>query len=918
MDDPWGSPWADDANLTQPNKAFVKGNDEPNRTTTPTLKFNVSGSNLAQQSNTSFWKDAGAEQDDNGFGNWADVPAIAGVGLDGAIDGWGGNTGSIGNSRLDKLTPRSDDDSAISWGDNPLAQENFVARPAPSLSINAANVVRQPSPDPWAFNELSSTRSNSHDDTDEGLQRDNIKSSALGVGLDVKDNNLVGQETRNLADNQAGIFSDVNKIVEPAPVREDKPNPTSNAGNPGNLENNDNHLSDGTIEPIRSSIIQDVPPSSSRPSSAPSDESRQDEKFAESPRTSLDDEPKRPQMPRQSSKVHQLVEHFDTLAKREGTPVLEDGCVSVSGGSTTSSNDKQEDIDSNEKNEPKVEPDTATQDEDENDDDFGDFGDFEEGQFDGDRSEANAVIPEATQTLQQSKSELVFDKVTELNKTDGPATSHGPVEFSPNVILLNDMFPDLSADLVPEKIFVPDLVPHDSFSSVEERKMWYRLSRYGPMRKHESGDDENYVRINWAKSNVREETLKIVARWIEEDRISGRVVLGGGSKAGSIFGWNDSKSKPASIAAAFAERNPRKKRSSVASLPTTEIPREWPTGLVRDRSSSKGRSASKSRRRSSVKPAKAVDDTDSGRVPAPVPSVVDFGWGSNAALSNEQKIPSRAQSSHNASASTSSVTYMSKTSSPASLQPLTTRRASLKSVSQSNIPSSQNAIAESRVQSSILPLSTTHSMPLSNPAGVSVAADDDWGEMVASPVVASTPTLPVQKPVHETFQAADNILPLDKAAVPASVGVDQNQPPIGSVDQILIPTPVSTRTTSREAALGFAFDSGMLSTKQELSPLPFPDSNITAAISQPGNSDPWSSADFSFFDSAPSTSAPAIVSKPQTKPVAVSVPPYASLNSKAPAPIASKSKRSKEEMEQDKIVEGILSGLPDLSYMLKR
>ncbi|EHL01959.1 hypothetical protein M7I_1908 [Glarea lozoyensis 74030] len=485
MDDPWGSPWADDANLTQPNKAFVKGNDEPDRTAPPTLKFKVSGSNLAQQSNNPFWKDAGAEQDDDGFGNWADVPANTGVGLDSAIDGWGGNTG-------------------ISWGDTSLAQENFVARPAPSLSINAANVVRQPSPDPWAFNELSSTQSDSHDDGDQELQQDDIKNSAMAIDLDVNDSKLVDRELQTLTDNQAEIFSDVNETVEPAVVLEDKQNSTSSAETPEIPEEEDKPLSDATIEPIRSSITQDVAPSSSRPSSAPSDESRQDGRFAESPRTSLDDEPKRLQMPRQASKVHQLVEHFDTLAKREGTPELQDGRVSAGGESTTSANDKQEDLDDNETYEQKVESDRATQDEDgnenEEDDDFGDFGDFEE---------------------------------------------------------------DLVANLVPEKIFIPDVVPHDSFSSVEERKMWYRLSRYGPMRKHESGDDENYVRINWAKSSVREETLKVVARWIEEDRISGRVVLGGGSKAGSIFGWNDPKSKPASIAAAFAERNPRKKKSSI-------------------------------------------------------------------------------------------------------------------------------------------------------------------------------------------------------------------------------------------------------------------------------------------------------------------------------------------------------------------
>ncbi|KAM3504825.1 hypothetical protein MY11210_008204 [Beauveria gryllotalpidicola] len=93
---------------------------------------------------------------------------------------------------------------------------------------------------------------------------------------------------------------------------------------------------------------------------------------------------------------------------------------------------------------------------------------------------------------------------------------------------------------------IPDtILPSASFTTISERKTWYRLSRLGSARFHDNGDDEAaYRRVAWPSSNIRTKTLDIVRRWMEQDSIAGRVVLGGGRKAGgplgaSMFGWDD-------------------------------------------------------------------------------------------------------------------------------------------------------------------------------------------------------------------------------------------------------------------------------------------------------------------------------------------------------------------------------------------
>jgi hypothetical protein len=78
----------------------------------------------------------------------------------------------------------------------------------------------------------------------------------------------------------------------------------------------------------------------------------------------------------------------------------------------------------------------------------------------------------------------------------------------------------------------------EPISTTSTRKAWYRLTRKSTMREYNTGiDDENYVRVTWANSYIKEEAKKIVHRWTTEDRNSGR-----GHSASASFYWDHSPS----------------------------------------------------------------------------------------------------------------------------------------------------------------------------------------------------------------------------------------------------------------------------------------------------------------------------------------------------------------------------------------
>ncbi|KYK61582.1 hypothetical protein DCS_02725 [Drechmeria coniospora] len=128
-------------------------------------------------------------------------------------------------------------------------------------------------------------------------------------------------------------------------------------------------------------------------------------------------------------------------------------------------------------------------------------------------------------------------------------TCHRPVfEAAVDAAKLDELFPSTAGGSV-EPEAVPDVIIDDSFKAISERKAWYRISRFGSIRKHDAGDDDDhYVRVGWGGSSVREQTLNIVRRWLEEDSNGARTVLGRrlNSRSASIFNW-DSDAPPVEI-----------------------------------------------------------------------------------------------------------------------------------------------------------------------------------------------------------------------------------------------------------------------------------------------------------------------------------------------------------------------------------
>ncbi|KAH8656506.1 hypothetical protein BGZ60DRAFT_341701, partial [Tricladium varicosporioides] len=485
MEDPWSSPWADEIQPTEPSIPKAACNAAPR----PTTPIQTTSAALQQHTNSP-WNN---EEDDE-FGGWAAVPTQTGIGTDRTNDDW---NIPVNEKPLKEVT----NEFMTAWSQSPTKEDDSTSKLAPSLLPKDVDIVRQPSPDPWAYATEEPEEPSDH------ITNERIADGEVADGEDM--HKVVDQEdrehfeepyaeARGTEKDEVGEASTVYTAGPGRPAVEDWP--AIDIRHDGGTSEEKNTEA-GKETPVLESALptRAAEPVSSRSSSSHSEHSHHNEAFPESPRTSMEgmeEESNRPKAQRKVSKVKELVEHFDTLAKPEEGLGLVSGRSSAAGGRVALAEEPVDEMD--------------------------DFGDFEEGQSD-------------EEPMGQTSHELT------IPKTRAPESRNAEDEIPA------------------EKVFIPDTVPHDSFTSTEQRKTWYRVSRYGPMRKHNTGDDENYVRVNWAKSVVRTDTLKIVARWIEEDRISGRVVLGGGSKAGSIFGWNDAKSKPASISAAFATKSVPKK-----------------------------------------------------------------------------------------------------------------------------------------------------------------------------------------------------------------------------------------------------------------------------------------------------------------------------------------------------------------------
>jgi hypothetical protein len=855
MDDPWGSPWAEEEEVPIHPRLVSKKSDSEVKPTTP-----VQPSTLALDEKTnSPWDDA----DNSGFADWAAIPEDIGNTrrLDSTDKEWEGN--SEPDIQLKASLP-----AELPWNNAAERPVKVFPKLSPSSEPNFAELSRQSSPDPWAvqFNREDEPTSTNYRDG-EGVKVDSSEvltgeeKFAEEVVCPLGDEILSGGSTTPLGK----VVSQDGSILQPAA-----------------------DILEASLAGVKEEISTQTPDTevvSSRPSSSPSEHSHHEEHFHESPRTSIDEEPKRSQIPRKvSSKIQELVEHFDGLAKPvqslELVRAVSQGILEVP-DSPVPNEDSQEQSYS-----------VASGDESQTDGDMDDFGDFEDGNSDIEESSSKGFFP--AQGSSDLSPEAEFGKERDVPPRKNP----GPVIFNIVPSDLARVYPEDGFIPSTENVFVPDRDLDNTLATTEQRKTWYRISRYGTKRKHDNGDDENYARVTWPQSHVRQDTLKIVSRWMEEDRISGHVVLGGVGKGSSVFGWSDAKAAPIPIAQAFASKQGKKPEPSTTT-PVPEVPREWPKGLVRSRSTSKTRSPSKARRRSSLKSISISEE-----VPAPKVPIPNFGWSATPGpASNQARVattsayspavdskspPRKSRSSHRSTTSvSSSVTAVPKDVSSA----LTSRKPS---ISRASVPKP----------------------PILDVAKLQDEDDDEWGEMVASPVIAVAPILPIlpKVTIHKKSQSFGKLPTIDdmprSTISPLAVQQpDHRRPP--SFDEILALKP-STTIPSLSSKTSNGMNSNLM---QASVPDPVLPTVTPINANTLSNGDPWASADFSFFEASvsPVKLTPNVIQKPAvSKTVKFSTP--------APVPTeASRNKwKSKEEIEQDMIVERVVKGLPDLSYMLKR
>ena len=643
MDDPWGSPWANadtdkDAKPSSPSKSTksTRSDLEP----PPRAFFSSSGSpRIPVISAPSPWAN-----DDDGFGDWARPQTPAQIQSSQTPSGWAG--GWNGSNPNLASPPREDDFT----GASPIAWPGSIALPKPTNG----SILRQPSPDPWSaeFSPSIDGFSTPRLVVEEprtppitSVDRIEDRVDELEPAWGTEDFHSVEEKEQEYALPHNTTFADgldATTDISAISGAGDAQNVSVRTSVESSTENQESTLSSHSGE--------DTDPEDDH------EDDRQD-----SPITSVDEDAKtRHTVVRKTSgKVQQLVNKFDGLARA----VSEEAPVP--------------------RREHSKSPLPA------DDDGLGDqteFGDFEDADEDA-QVAATAERPSTPQPTEQplpesgpstavSSPQSIKEPATVMQRI---ATAHGAVKFDVDTSAVNKLFniPESEAKMAPS-IYIPDHIIDDSFTEISERKTWYRVSRMGSSRKYNAGDDENYKLVTWPTSNIREETIKVVRRWMEEDSIAGRVTLGGGiSKTQkNMFGW-DSAAEPVALDTVFRKKTHTRTSSlqNSAAGPTRKVSSTLRSPLDR--------------------PSSVV-----------IPPVATFGWSTNS-----PSLESPMQS-----AGIQPPSKPTATSAVAPIQPAPSPRSPMFHAPSPAFP--------------LNPLPSSTKAPNTN---ADINDDDDWGEMVSSP-----------------------------------------------------------------------------------------------------------------------------------------------------------------------------------------
>ncbi|KAJ0159329.1 hypothetical protein CTA2_9912 [Colletotrichum tanaceti] len=501
----------------------------------PPPAFLSTPNNLNIPSSHSAWLD------DDAFGDWASPdPGQAG---NPSPWTWGNEAAPI-----EGLTPSYEPRRKSSTPKWPRSRSPSPRR-RPTLTPNTAS-PSQPSPDPWA-NHVSTYTRNEPEPLAQLPQIPDVPPlvlEAAHVGLGLSNHPNASEQDRFAHKPTATQFAEpmLDSIQEQlqfsdTPIFDRFPAVDGQAGDTG-------------------------PSSASAPSEDGDDnEEAQDARHADSPITSIEEDSAAPNVSQRkaSGKVLELVEMYDGIAKRTTkTPELIASRRSTSREPKATAQEARDwatEVDDLPETEKATPPHNSTESDPDN-------------------------LPE--------DGNEVAGQVDEQDKPRRP--DHDP--FETDLGNLDKLLPDASLDGPESPEHVPDRIIHDSFTSISERKMWYRLSRNESLRKYNAGDDENYVRINWSNSTLRQDTLKTVRRWIEEDSFGGRAFRGGSTRnagSGKSFGWDaTTAASPVDLDRVFGRKQKLKATvhrptHSVGGLPSLSTAPMVPTSAVNTSVSSK-------------------------------------------------------------------------------------------------------------------------------------------------------------------------------------------------------------------------------------------------------------------------------------------------------------------------------------------
>lgn len=417
----------------------------------------------------------------------------------------------------DGESPWNDDDNDNAWGgwnDAGAGKESPAWGRSPGLKPLGGAVVRQPSPDPWGGLGAAEEREV------EGKRRDErIADSAISLGDDgVRRDDALDME----ADGEPPKV-----LVESAP----------------------------DVWGAEEQALADA----MAPSTAVEELGR-----SESPELVPGPPPigaiNRSEASRQPSKVQDLVEMYDGIAKKVASST--EALVTTTKNSSRSGEAHDDAVPEL----PEIESTKAQQ------EDFAEV--VLRGLAQDTTDEKQSPVPNTVDGPETTAIPNVEQDDTPQQTKPKPTRIPYPIDLSK----LDDLFPSTPA-MWPKPEPVPDIIIDDSFTTVSERKAWYHISRFGSIRKHNGGDDEGYVRVSWAGSQVREQTHKIVRRWMEEDSIGGRVVLGRrlGVGGASMFNW-DSAAPPVEIGELLKKKGGHSRQGS-ASVKGSEVAFGWSSSL---------------------------------------------------------------------------------------------------------------------------------------------------------------------------------------------------------------------------------------------------------------------------------------------------------------------------------------------------